>query len=218
MSIRTALKATAWACVAVIAGGIGGFLSHAYLELWFEPVEGIELTNLKTWPHIPEGFRASFDLTQPQIYRAYYGENAGAGKTEISMALLVLRNFELSGKIVGSKTKQVDNKTFTYSINGYANSERLVLAQRGPAGGIGTFFLEKTQDADNNIFYFGYFLTEDYEPGSTHKQVTQCPFVMMDEALAKTKYPTTNEAYNRFDVLKNKCGKYDFPAWAVAAH
>src|ERR1700690_588863 len=84
------------------------------------------------------------------------GEWWGGGVTEISMAEIVLRNFELSGKLIGVKRKQVNGKTELYSLSGYSNSERMVLVQRGRKGGIGNFFVEKTQDKDSNIFYFGY--------------------------------------------------------------
>ena len=217
MSFKGALVGVGIAILAVIAGGIGGFLSHAYLEIWFDPVEGFKTTDFSTWAKIADGLRASFDLTEPQSYRAYYGENAGAGVTEISTADIVLRNFELSGKLVGVKRKQLNGKTEDYSLSGYSNSERMVLTQRGPRGGIGNFFLEKTQDKDNNLFYFGYFLTEDYEPGATQKTVTQCPFVMMEEFVAAARYPTSVEASNKIEMLKNKCTQYQFPTWQTAS-
>jgi hypothetical protein len=215
MTLRAALISVVIAFLAVIAGGIGGFLSHAYLELWFDPVEGIQLTDFTTWAKIADGLRASFDLTQPERFRAYYGENAGNGVTEISTADIVLRNFERSGKLVGIKRKLINNSPAIYSLSGYANSERMVLTQRGPKGGVGSFFAVKTQDQDSNIFYFGNFLTEDYEPGSSQKTVTQCPFVMMDEAVATAHFPTSAEASSKIAILKNKCSQYQFPAWQV---
>jgi hypothetical protein len=217
MTFRAALVSVGIAFLAVIAGGIGGFLSHAYLELWFDPVEGIQLTHLETWAKIPDGLRASFDLTQPEKFRAYYGENAGNGVTEISTADIVLRNFERSGKLVGVKRKLINNSPVVYSLTGYANSERMVLTQRGPMGGIGSYFVVKTQDHDSNIFYFGNFLTEDYEPGSAQKTVTQCPFVMMDEAVATAHFPTAAEASSKIAALKSKCSQYQFPTWQVTS-
>lgn len=216
MTLKGALSTLGVAVLAVIAGGIGGFLSHAYLEIWFDPIEGVKLTDFATWDKIPEGLRASFDLTEPQSYRAYYGENAGGGITEVSTADMVLRNFELSGKLVGVKRKEINGKTEVYTLSGYANSERMVLVQRGRKGGIGNFFLEKTQDINNNFFYFGYFLTEDYEPGATQKTVTQCPFVMMEQSVAARYYPTSAEASAKIGILKNKCTQYPFPLWQTA--
>ena len=134
------------------------------------------------------------------------------------MAEIVLRNFELSGKLIGVKRKQVNGKTELYSLSGYSNSERMVLVQRGRKGGIGNFFVEKTQDKDSNIFYFGYFLTEDYEPGATQKTVTQCPFVMMEESVAAAYYSTPTNASNKIEMLKNKCTQYQFPVWQTAIH
>ncbi len=208
MTLRQALIGVGVAILAVIAGGIGGFLSHAYFEIWFDPVDGVRATDFSTWSKIADGFRANFDMTKPQSYRAYYGENVGAGKTEISSADIVLRNFQLSGKIVGLKKKMMKSSDAVWSLSGYSNSERMVLIQRGPLGGIGSLFVERTQDHDNNVYYFGYFLTEDYEPGSSQKQITQCPFVMMEQAVAVQKYPTADEARNKIETLNGKCGVY----------
>jgi len=217
MSFRQALIGLCVAILAVIAGGIGGFLSHAYFEIWFDPVDGIQATNFATWTKIADGFRANFDMTKPQSYRAYYGENIGAGQTGISTADIVLRNFQLSGKMVGVKRKIVKTQEFVWSLSGYSNSERMALTQRGPLGGIGSLFVERTQDVDNNVYYVGYFLTEDYEPGSSQTQITQCPFVMMEQSVAAQKYPTADEAHSKIETLKSKCGLYSLPQWRAGA-
>jgi hypothetical protein len=134
VSLKGALIALAIAVLAVIAGGIGGFLSHAYLEIWFDPVEGVQATNLATWPKLADGLRGNFDLTDPQSYRAYYGENAGDGVTEISTAKIVLRNFQLSGRLIGVKQKEVNGKIELYSLSGYSNSERMGSCTEGSKG------------------------------------------------------------------------------------
>jgi hypothetical protein len=46
------------------------------------------------------------------------------------------------------------------------------------------------------FFYFGYFLTEDYEPGAAEKTITQCPFVMMEESVAAARYPIAEKAHD----------------------
>jgi hypothetical protein len=217
VSLKAALIGLAIAVLAVIAGGIGGFLSHSYLEIWFDPVEGVQVTNLATWPKLADGLRATFDLTDPQSYRAYYGENAGDGVTEISTAKIVLRNLQLSGRLIGIKQKEVNGKTEVYSLSGYSNSERMVLVQRGRKGGIGNFFVQKTQDKDSNIFYFGYFLTEDYEPGAAEKTITQCPFVMMEESVAAARYPIAEKAHDKIGMLSSKCKQFQFPVWQTAS-
>lgn len=213
MTLRVALIGLGVAILAVVAGGIGGFLSHAYLEIWFDTVDEVKATDLATWGKIADGLRASFDMTLPHAYRAYYGENAGGGRMEISSADILLRFFSISGKIVGLKKKVINDKPVIYSLAGYANSERMVLTQRGPLGGIGNLFVQKTEDENTDVYYFGYFLTEDFEPGATQKTVTQCPFVMMEQTTANRKYPNAAEAAAKIDILKGKCAEYQFPAW-----
>ena len=76
-----------------------------------------------------------FDVTKPLLYRAYYGENAGDPEmtTKISRADFALRIFQITGKVIGSKTKE----GMTYHISGHSNPDHLVLTQRSPRGVLG---------------------------------------------------------------------------------
>jgi hypothetical protein len=212
ISLRGALIATATAIGLVVVSGIIGFLSHAYLEIWFENVGAVKITDFSTWPKIASGISASFDVTEPQTYRAYYGENMGGGRTGMSKADFILKNFELTGKIVGSKIKFGSSGNNTLSVAGYANADHMVLTQRGPHGGVGAFFMTRTQDAQNQIFFFGNFITEDFkEATGTASWVTQCPIVMMSEAVADQLYPTPDAAIKAFGFLQTKCTEYKLP-------
>ena len=209
--LQKALKATAIAVLAVIAGGIGGFFSHAYLEIWFESVEGLSAINPSTWPNIAKGISAKFDITSPQLYRAYYGENQNL-ETRIISADFALRDFELTGRIIGSKTKVLKDGPVTYTISGFFNSDETVLTHRGPKGGIGSYWLKPIQDKDNRLFYFGYILTEDQKYNDQpEKWVTQCPFVMMGKELATQSYPTPEDAKASFAVLGERCTEFKLP-------
>jgi len=210
-AVSKALKATGIAILAVIAGGIGGFLSQAYLEVWFENVPEFKITDLSTWPSVAKGISAKFDVTKPLLYRAYYGENAGDPEmtTKISRADFALRIFQITGKVIGSKTKE----GMTYHISGHSNPDHLVLTQRSPRGGVGAYFLKNTRDSNNREFYFGYFLTEDFKKaGSDELWVTQCPFVMMDQSVGIQSYPTEDAAKSAFGFLRTKCMEFKLPA------
>lgn len=210
-AVSNTLKATGIAILAVVGGGIGGFLSQAYLEVWFDNVPDFKITDLATWPSIAKGFSAKFDVTRPQLYRAYYGENAGDPETttKISTADFALRTFQITGKVIGSKTK--DGKT--YIISGHSNPDHLVLTQRSPFGGVGTYLLKNTRDNNNREFYFGYFFTEDFKKaGSDELWITQCPFVMMDQSVGIQSYPTADAAKSAFGFLRTKCIEFKLPA------
>ena len=155
ITLRRTLIATGSAVALVVIGGIAGFLSHAYLEIWFENADKVKIADLSTWPKIAQALSANFDVTSPQTYRAYYGENTGGGHTGISKADFVLKEFQITGKIIGAKIKFASDANYKYTIIGFRNSRHVVLTQRGPLGGVGTFFMIKTQDAQNHAFFVG---------------------------------------------------------------
>jgi hypothetical protein len=207
--VSQALTATAVAVVAVIAGGIGGFLSHAYFEIWFQSVDDLQVTNPASWPKIANAFSASFDVTKPLLYRGYYGENVRDLATTLSTADFGLKYFGISGRVVGWKKKG----DVTFSITGQYNTDHLVLTQRGPNGGVGTFVLKVTQDLSSHTFYYGYFITEDINiPGGSELWLTQCPIVMVREDVANQLYPNVDAAKNGFAFLRTKCIEFKLPS------
>jgi hypothetical protein len=209
-----ALVATGLAILAAIAGGIGGFMSHAYLAVWFEEVDGLSVTDLKSWPKIADGISAQVNYTRPELYRAYYGENFDS-KTEVSVADFKVKYFDVDGRIIGLKTKTpTSGPEVTYNLQGFVSShDHIVLMQRGQqGGGVGTFWIKRTQTGDNRLIYYGYFLTEDVKTvGSSEIWVTQCPIIIMAKELATKSYPTAEDAKKAFGFLRTSCLEFKLP-------
>jgi hypothetical protein len=205
-AIKSGLKAFGYGILVLVVGSIIGFLSSAYLEVWFDTVDGFEAGNPSTWGKLASGLAAKVDFTSPRLYRVYYGENVRDGETKLSTADVKIKNFGLTSRLGGTKAKE-DNRIF--DLLGFANSDHLVLVQRSPDAGVGSFWFSNTRADDNKLFYFGYFMTEDYKRSpETDLWITQCPVVMMSKELADRSYPKADDARTAFAFLRTKCVEF----------
>jgi hypothetical protein len=206
-AIKTGLKALGVAFILVIVGGIAGFMSSAYLEIWFDTVDGVEASDPSTWHRLAKGLAAKVDFTSPRLYRVYYGENMN-DDTRLSTADVKLKNFGITNRLGGIKTKE-DGRVF--DLLGFSNADNLVLAQRSDGAGLGLFWLKDAR-SQGQLLYFGYYIAQDQRrPGETERWVTQCPVVVMTKSNADKSYARAEDAKNAFPFLKTKCVEFKLP-------
>jgi len=190
-----------------IAGVVVGLLNEAHLELSFDKLKGFDPLNVGSYRHLLTSLRFDISESEPQHFRAYFGENVDT-RTTLSAADLIYKKFRFSNRIKGSLFDEKEGKSF--AIGGYYNDERLVFSHRGQISGVGIYILERFDEAPP--MYMGYYVAEDVKfEGTKDYWTVQCPIIIIEAKIAAQKYPTAQKARDAFPFLGTLCVEFKLP-------
>jgi hypothetical protein len=204
--LKQALVAVCIAVLGTLIAGVVGFLNEVHLEVSFDKLKDFKATDLESYTKLGSGVRFDVETAKDQDYVAYWMDN-DHGKPKVRSSKISYKNFGLRSRIAG---KLVDDDSVEYAITGYYNSNRLLFVHRGPRFGVGTYILDQTQlDDINGNVYVGYGIFEDWITGAV--QILKCPFIMIAEPEASSKYPSIDVATKAFPFLGVACKVFPMP-------
>ncbi len=206
--LKQALAAVGIAILATLIAGVVGFLNEVHLEISFDKLKDFKPTDLASYTKLGTSMRVDVETANDQDYVAYWMDDDN-GKPKVRSSKISYKNFGIRSRIAG---KLVDDDGAEYAITGYYNSNRLLFVHRGAQSGTGTYILDQTQlDGINGNVYAGYGIFEDVNTGSSAIHVLQCPFVMIAEPDASSKYPSIDVATKAFPFLGAACKEFPMP-------
>jgi hypothetical protein len=196
------------AIIGAISGAVAGVLTQASVELSFK-----DPRKVKSYDEV---INFAADLSEPTSFRGYYGE-ADEDSTFVSEARVMMRYSKLTRRVVGEWTKVSDErnsriKEKIYLIRGFRNDEYMALADfQSATTGAGTYFLKRFAILPGpELIHAGYAIAQDVRSDS-QIWVTQCPYVLIDESLAESRYSTIELAKKGIPFLTKPCSEYQFP-------
>jgi len=211
MSVKQVLGAIALGILATILGSVVAFLNEVHLEISFDKLKDFKVTDVASYAKLGTALRFELETAADQDYVGYLVDDDN-GKPIIRKCNISYKNFRLSSRVVGTLVTEDDDAS--YAINGYYNSDKIVFSHHGSLqGGTGVYILDLIQlNNVNRSVYAGYSIIDDQvESGSTKYQVLQCPFVMVDEAVALKNFPTVEDAKKAFPFLGGICTPFRMP-------
>lgn len=207
--LKQALVAVGVAILATLITGVVGFLNEVHLEVSFDKLKDFKPTDLESYTKLGTALRVDFETAKDQEYVAYWMDDDN-GKPVVRRSKISYKNFGIRSRIAG---QLVDDDGAEYAITGYYNSNRLLFVHRGTQSGTGTYILDQTQlDGINGSVYAGYGIFEDQiSTGSSAIHILQCPFIMIGEPDASSKYPSIEVATKAFPFLGVACKEFPMP-------
>jgi len=204
-------KALAVICAAVLGtliAGVVGFLNEVHLEISFDKLKDFKATDLESYTKLGTALRVDVETAKDQDYVAYWMDNDN-GKPQVRSSKTSYKDFGMRSRIAG---KLIDDDGAEYALTGYYNSNRLLFVNRGTQSGTGTYILDHTQlDGINGNVYAGYGIFEDISTGSPVIHILKCPFIMIAEPDASSKYPSIEVATKAFPFLQVACKEFPMP-------
>jgi hypothetical protein len=210
--LKRGMAAALVAAATGLTGAFLGFVSNAYLEIWFNPGGPVKATSPSSWSNMAEGFSMNVDLTDPDEYRLFYGINVGNLKTQIFQTEAALRVFKLSSRVLGTSVLEIDEEPLTYQVVGFMGGRHLTLSLRSQRGSKALVIASQASDRAGHVLYYGHIIAEDQKwAGSDEYWVTRCPFVMISRHTAERHYPTAEVARESLDLLRTPCAEFPMP-------
>ena len=209
--LKKALIAVGIGVLGTIVAGVVAFLNEVHLEVSFDKLKDFKVTDLASYTKLGTALRIELETAKDQDYVAYWVDD-DIGKPVIRSSTISYKNFRLNNRFAGKLVDDDDHAE--YAITGYYNSDRLVFTHRGAQSGVGIYILDLIPlDGINANVYAGFAIIDDVvTPGASTYRVLQCPFMMIEQEAAASKYPSIDAAKKAFPFLAGACAPFQMPA------